>query len=104
MSTTTTPARVTITTVEPAELRRPDKILDGLGDSTFEALRFPEIDAIFAARPNDDAEPAYETKFDREVIDAALLEVQPVFIALLAEAVRKRLPWTWEGEEMYRCR
>lgn len=102
MSTTTTPARVTITTVEPSERLDPSKILNGIGDSTFEALHFPEVEAIFAARPNDDALPVYETDFDRQVIDAAILEVQPAFIALLTEAVRKRLPWTWEGEELYR--
>ncbi len=98
MSTTTMagPDRVTVTWIDRGafdfdQLRSGEGL--GMAATGFTAKQFDRL-PIGAGLSEHRVVVAWET----DVVDAAIEEVMPQIRDLIADAIERRLPWTWEVE------
>ncbi len=54
--------------------------------------------ALDPTRDSDTSESRAEFAFERDIVDPAIEEVMPQIRDLIADAIERRMPWTWEPE------
>lgn len=97
---TNTPARVRITDVAPLNDDGRESLRNGLSDAA-SAFGSPEIDRLYDEMPCRFTEPVCVAAWEK-IQAAAVEDVIDQVGALLIEAMQRRLPFEWEGPEMYR--
>jgi hypothetical protein len=90
MSTTQTPGRLIIATVDRSGFDF-DELREGQG------LSMGATGLYRAHFERGDHDGLAEVVWEKEVVDPAIEEVLPQIRDLIASAIEKRLPWTWPG-------
>ena len=91
----TTATRVTINPVAP-NAEAMERLTSGLGEA-LGAMDADQWSFAYDALTGEEIEPKAVAAF-QSVQDAVVAEVAPDVARMLAEAMNRRLPWTWEPE------
>lgn len=93
--TTATPIRMTAEDIDRQAFDF-EEVRDGEGLSIGAIGLYAR--ALGPTRDSETSESPAEFAFERDVVDPAIEEVMPQVRDLIADAIARRLPWTWEPE------